>query len=68
MQEDSSTSKGDATSERRSHPKRGAFPTPKEVLQRAPQYIPETDPVNPKPASQPDPSTQTDEEQKGQGS
>jgi hypothetical protein len=69
MEKDNSAPGSGTTNKRRSHPKRGAIPTPKEVIEKAPRYIPESDQANDKPASKPDSPTQTDEEQKGrQGS
>jgi hypothetical protein len=68
MEKDSSTSGGGATSERRSYPKRGAIPTPKEVIERAPRYIPESDQANNQPVSQPDSPTPEEEQKGGQGS
>jgi hypothetical protein len=63
MENDSKSGSG-AKSDRHSRPKRGAIPTPKEVIEKAPRYIPETDQANNKPASQPDLPTPADEQQK----
>jgi len=63
MEKDSSKSGSDVTNKPRSRPKRGAIPTPKEIIERAPPYVPESDRANDDPASQ---STQTSEEQHGE--
>ena len=63
MEKDSSESGSDVISKPCSHPKRGAIPTPKEIIERAPPYVPESHRANDDPASQ---STQSDEEQHGE--
>jgi hypothetical protein len=68
MEKDSSKSGTGAKSDRRLGPKRGAIPTPKEVLEKAPRYIPENDPASNPPAPLPDSQPQDDAEKDRQDS
>lgn len=68
MEKDSNKSGSGLKSDRRFGPKRGALPTPKEVIEKAPRYIPENDPGSNEPASPPDSPPQADVDEDRQDS